>query len=144
MARRADPSAVYICGENGETVSCPDVDFGFFDLILEKGSTDAVFVGHDHYNNLAVNYKGVDLVYSRSIDYIAYPGIAGRTAQRGGTLITLTPDGGYTLASVPYVPAEWRGRVGSGKGSSRRRTGAAPQTIQVPDAIFQALFSPSG
>ena len=101
-----DPSAVYICGENGETVSCPDVDFGFFDLILEKGSTDAVFVGHDHYNNLAVHYKGVDLVYSRSIDYIAYPGIAGQNAQRGGTLITLTPDGGYTLASVPYVPAE--------------------------------------
>ena len=58
-----------------------------------------MFVGHDHLNNLAVRYKGVDLVYSKSIDYIAYPGIANRTAQRGATLITLKGDQ-YTLQSL--------------------------------------------
>ena len=84
-------------------MSHPDRDSGFFDLILEKGSTEAVFVGHDHLNQLAVNYKGVDLVYSRSIDYIAYPGIAKETDQRGGTLIVLSQDGGYTIESVAYT-----------------------------------------
>lgn len=96
------PDARYLFGENGEGVSCPDEDSGFFDLILEKGSTDAVFVGHDHLNCLAVNYQGVDLVYSRSIDYIAYPGIAKTTGHRGGTLIVLSPDRSYTLESVAY------------------------------------------
>lgn len=96
------PDARYLFGKNGESVSHPDKDSGFFDLILEKGSTEAVFVGHDHLNNLAVNYKGVDLVYSRSIDYIAYPGIASMTDQRGGTLIVLSRDGGYTIESVAY------------------------------------------
>lgn len=97
-----NPDARYLFGENGEGVSCSDADSGFFDLILEKGSTDAVFVGHDHLNHLAVNYKGVDLVYSRSIDYIAYPGIAKETGHRGGTLIVLSPDGSYTVESVVY------------------------------------------
>lgn len=96
------PDARYLFGENGEGVSHPDRDSGFFDRILEKGSTEAVFVGHDHLNHLAVNYKGVDLVYSRSIDYIAYPGIAKQTDQRGGTLIVLSRDGSYTIESVAY------------------------------------------
>lgn len=94
-----DPAAEYLFGQNGEGVSCPAKESGFFDAILKKGSTRAVFVGHDHLNNLAVRYKGVDLVYSKSIDYIAYPGIANRTAQRGATLITLKGDQ-YTLQSL--------------------------------------------
>lgn len=94
-----DPSAEYLFGQNGEGVSCPAKESGFFGAILKKGSTRAVFVGHDHLNNLAVRYKGVDLVYSKSIDYIAYPGIATRTDQRGATLITLQGDQ-YTLQSL--------------------------------------------
>lgn len=98
---RAD--AVYLFGENGEGVSCPKEDSGFFDLILEKGSTEAVFVGHDHLNNMGIRYKGVDLVYSKSIDYFAYPGIAKKTDQRGGTLIVLSPDGSYRIEQVSYT-----------------------------------------
>ena len=94
-----DPAAEYLFGQNGEGVSCPAKESGFFDAILKKGSTRAVFVGHDHLNNLAVRYKGVDLVYYKYIDYIAYPGIANRTAQRGATLITLKGDQ-YTLQSL--------------------------------------------
>lgn len=95
--------AVYLFGENGETVSHPERDSGFFDVILEKGSTQAVFVGHDHLNNMGIRYKGVDLVYSKSIDYISYPGIAKKTAQRGGTLITLAKDGSYTIEQIDYA-----------------------------------------
>ena len=98
--KRGDPEARYLFGENGEEVSCPDNDSGFFEAILEKGSTQAVFVGHDHLNNMAVNYKGVDLVYSKSIDFLAYPGIAHEDSQRGGTLITLDGRGGYEIGQV--------------------------------------------
>lgn len=90
-------------GTNGESVCCPDVDTGFFDKILEKKSTDAVFVGHDHLNNMGVKYKGVDLVYSKSIDYIAYPRIAKQTEQRGATLVTLSKSGEYKIEQIDYV-----------------------------------------
>lgn len=86
--RNGSADAVYLFGENGEGVSCPDRESGFFETIVQKQSTRAVFVGHDHLNNMAVKYKGVDLVYSKSIDYYAYPGIADKTEQRGATLIT--------------------------------------------------------
>lgn len=94
--------AEYLFGKNEEGVSCPDHDTGFFDRIVEKGSTDAVFVGHDHLNNLGVKYRGVDLVYSKSIDYIAYPKISKLTDQRGGTLITLSPEGDYAITQISY------------------------------------------
>ncbi len=97
---RGDPEARYLFGENGEGVSYPDHDNGFFQAILEEQSTQAVFVGHDHLNNMGVNYRGVDLVYSKSIDFLAYPGIAHETAQRGGTLITLDGQGGYAIEQV--------------------------------------------
>lgn len=94
------PEAVYLFGSNGEGVSCSERDTGFFERILEKGSTDAVFVGHDHLNNMGIKYRGVDLICSKSIDYIAYPGISKMAGQRGGTLITLTPDGGYSVTQL--------------------------------------------
>lgn len=99
---RGDPEARYLFGENGEDVSCPDHDSSFFEAILEKKCTQAVFVGHDHLNHLGVNYKGVDLVYSKSIDFLAYPAIAHENTQRGGTLITLDGQGGYVIEQAEY------------------------------------------
>ena len=90
-------------GENEESVSCPDQDSGFFEAIVKKQSTQAVFVGHDHLNNMAVKYRGVDLVYSKSIDYYAYPGISDRMKQRGATLITSFSDGSYQIEQVDYL-----------------------------------------
>ncbi len=96
------PEAVHLFGENNEDVNCPDYNSGFFDAILSKKSTEAVFVGHDHVNNMGVKYKGVDLVYSKSIDYLAYPRIAQMTRQRGATLITVMQDGRYTIRQIDY------------------------------------------
>lgn len=100
--KSGSPDAVFLFGVNGEGVSHPDRDSGFFDRILQMGSTQAVFVGHDHLNNMGIRYKGVDLVYSKSIDYMAYPGISQMTAQRGGTLITVTKDG-YEITQIDYA-----------------------------------------
>ncbi len=100
--KAGSPDAVYLFGENKEGVSCPDYNSGFFDVILNKKSTEAVFVGHDHVNNMGIQYKGVDLVYSKSIDYLAYPQIAQMTKQRGATLITIMQDGRYTIRQIDY------------------------------------------
>ncbi len=100
--KNGDADAAYLFGENGENVSYPAKESGFFEAILQKRSTQAVFVGHDHLNNLGVTYRGVDLVYGKSIDFIAYPGIAKQTSQRGGTLITVRPDG-YTIRQLSLV-----------------------------------------
>lgn len=91
----------YLFGLNRELVSCPDRDSGFFELIVDKKSTEAVFVGHDHLNNAGFTYRGVDLVYSKSIDYIAYPRIAETNEQRGATLVTLK-NGAYTIEQISY------------------------------------------
>lgn len=93
--------ASYLFGTNNEKISCPDADNGFFDTILRLGSTEAVFAGHDHLNNMAVKYKNIDLVYGRSIDYIAYPKISQKRGHRGGVLIIIENEG-YSYETIIY------------------------------------------
>lgn len=52
-----------ISGENKEKCCVPEENTGMFDAILEKGSTKAIFCGHDHANNSESLYKGVKFVY---------------------------------------------------------------------------------
>ena len=61
--------------------------------MLETKSGDSVFCGHDHLNNLSVNYKGIDLTYGMSIDYLAYSGIYKLGTQRGCGVLKISPDG---------------------------------------------------
>ena len=86
-----------IVGETGKAIYCGIGEDDLFETITELGSTKAVFCGHDHFNNFSVNYKGIDLVYGNSIDYLAYIGINKKGSQRGSTCITLAPDGTYTV-----------------------------------------------
>ena len=65
----------------------------FFETMLELGSTKATFCGHDHVNNVILEYKGINLVYGNSIDYLAYPDLNDKGAQRGCTVISLGTDG---------------------------------------------------
>ncbi len=94
------PDAELLFGKNGESVGYSLHENGIFDAILAEKSTDAVFAGHDHINNSGIRYKGVALIYGMSIDYLAYPGIASKTAQRGGTLVTLSGDA-FTIRQIP-------------------------------------------
>lgn len=82
-------------GEKGDIIYTSNYNFGFFDKILELGSTQGTFCGHDHLNNFSVNYKGVKLSYGNSIDYLAYMGIKDFGAQRGCTIINIKPDGTF-------------------------------------------------
>lgn len=92
--------AEYLFGEKRESVACSDYDSGLFDAVLELGSTKAIFVGHDHLNDMGIKYKGVDLIYGKSIDYLAYPGIDKLTDQRGGTLIKIHSDSDYEIFPI--------------------------------------------
>ena len=96
----------YFFGVNGEKmidkVCCSDYPSSLFDTARELGAV-TMFCGHDHYNNLSVEYEGVRLTYGMSIDYLAMPGIEKDTEQRGGELITIRPDGSWDLEQIPLT-----------------------------------------
>ena len=95
----------YYFGSNDEEmmdkVCCSEYPSKLFDTAKELGSTTGFFCGHDHYNNMSLEYKGMRLTYGMSIDYLAMPGIARDTKQRGATLITVHDDGSEDIEQVP-------------------------------------------
>lgn len=74
-------------GESDPYVFSSEDHSEMFNAILELGSTKAIFFGHDHLNNMMMDYKGVALCYGYSIDYFAYAGIDKIGSQRGCTVI---------------------------------------------------------
>ena len=110
--RKDTENVKYVRGFDGETdevVYCSRTDVDLFETVLEKGSTKALFYGHDHLNNFVLEYKGIRLSYGYSIDYLAYSGIDEQGYQRGCTIITCAPDGtaNYTHENYyqdKYVP----------------------------------------
>ena len=89
-------------GEQYESVGCSSFNSGMFDAILETGSTQAVFAGHDHVNDWAAIYKGVHLVYSLPGGYAVY-NMGDKTGKpesewvEGVTITTLRNDGTIEL-----------------------------------------------
>ncbi|MCM1529831.1 MAG: hypothetical protein NC093_07530 [Alistipes sp.] len=100
----------YFFGANNEKmidkVCCSDYPSKLFDTAVSLGSTKAMFCGHDHYNNLSVEYQGIRLTYGMSIDYLAMPGIDKDTAQRGGELITIGKNGEFDITQIPLADIE--------------------------------------
>ena len=86
-----------------DKVCCSEYPSRLFDVAKELGSTTGFFCGHDHYNNMSLEYEGIRLTYGMSIDYLAMPGIARDTKQRGGTLITVHEDGTTDIVQVPLT-----------------------------------------
>lgn len=68
----ADGNTKYISGYKYEDVCCAKYNNGFFDVIKEKGSTKAIFCGHDHINNFDIQYFGIHLVYNQKTGYSSY------------------------------------------------------------------------
>lgn len=94
-------------GESGKVVYPGLYDDNFFETMLELGSTDTVFCGHDHLNNFSVNYKGIDLTYSYSVDYLAYVGISKLGSQRGCTMLTVAKNGEITYSAENYYQEKY-------------------------------------
>ena len=96
-----------VAGESGRVVYSGMGEDGLFEAMLELGSTKAVFCGHDHYNSFSVDYKGIRLTYSLSIDYLAYSGISNEGTQRGCTVVTLSPDGSFSCEAENYYQEKY-------------------------------------
>lgn len=101
---------IYHFGVVGETmidkICCSDHPSKLFDTALELGSTKAMFCGHDHYNNISLEYKGIRLTYGMSIDYLAMPGIDRSTEQRGAELITVHGDSSFDIGQIRLMDIE--------------------------------------
>lgn len=89
-------------GEGGKYVYCGIHEDDLFETMLDEGSTKGIFVGHDHKNNFAMDYKGIKLIYGLSVDYLAYPGINKLGSQRGCTVITVMPNGSFSSKAENY------------------------------------------
>ncbi len=104
LYEKGSGEVTYFYGTIGEKmidkICCSKYQSKLFDTAVELGSTQAIFCGHDHYNNQSLEYKGIRLTYGYSIDYLAMPGIADDTEQRGATLVTVGKNGDYEI--VPY------------------------------------------
>lgn len=94
-------------GESGKVIYHGLYEDDFFETMLELGSTDSVFCGHDHLNNFSINYKGIDLTYSFSIDYLAYSGIYKLGSQRGCTLINIAENGDISYSAENYYQEKY-------------------------------------
>jgi len=55
-----------------EGPSAPPVKNGFFETLVELGSTKALFCGHDHYNDYQFKKDGILLAYGRVSGYYEY------------------------------------------------------------------------
>ena len=86
---------------------------------------EAMFCGHDHVNNAQIEYKGVLLSYSYSVDYLAYTHIDEVGSQRGNTIITIKPDKTYTEVHNNYY--------NSGYTSEKGIDNADPNGIYYPE-----------
>ncbi len=90
-------------GETGKMVFCGVGEDAMFETMLKLDSTKYVFCGHDHLNNFVLNYKGINLSYGMSIDYLAYFGIDKKTEQRGCSILTLSKNGNLDIAHNKLV-----------------------------------------
>ncbi len=95
-------------GEKNDVVYSSEKNHGLFDAFLEEGSTKNVFFGHDHLNNFALMYKGIQFTYGYSIDYLAYSGISKFGAQRGCNVIMIKPDGSYECTLENYYQDKYK------------------------------------
>lgn len=101
-SQSGDPDAVWEYGEKREKTCPPDYNSGFFDIIKDKGSTTAMFFGHDHINDFRVRYKGVTFCYGiKSTNTVYYD-----NDMMGGQVIILHDDHSLTYEHIFHTYEE--------------------------------------
>lgn len=91
-----------VIGEKDNAICTSIHEDKFVEAMQEHDGKTAIFCGHDHLNTMSLTYKGVQLTYGYSIDYLAYSGIDEQYSQRGCTVITLKPDGSFENIGENY------------------------------------------
>ncbi len=82
-----DPSTV------GESVSHGPINSGLFDRLVEEGSTQVVFAGHDHKNWFSLIEQGIRLQYIGSLASFTYS----YRSEKYYQVLTLYADGHYEI-----------------------------------------------
>ena len=85
-------------GELNEGICSPDGNNGFFATAKELGSTTMMVVGHDHTNNLCVQYEGIWLNYAQKSGHGSY----WDDSIMGGSVIEIDSDGHSNMYHVDY------------------------------------------
>ncbi len=68
-----------------ESPAAPDLNFGEFEAMKEKGDVLGIFFGHDHINSFVKNVDGIDLGYTQGAGFNVY----GPGKNRGVRVFTL-------------------------------------------------------
>ena len=105
----------YIFGDVGESdpyVYPSEIEEEMFETMLELGSTKAMFFGHDHLNNIVLEYKGFTFCYGYSVDYFAYIDIDKVGSQRGCTIINCSPDTSFEIIHENYYQDKYQPLLG--------------------------------
>jgi len=105
QAEREYSEGDFLYGEKREGVCESGFDAGFFDAMKEKGSTQAVYFGHDHVNDFGVMCDGILLSYIQPSGYSAYNMQSKFDAPetewiQGATLLNIKADGIYTAERI--------------------------------------------
>jgi len=95
----------FLYGEKRESICESGFDAGLWGAIKEKGSTQAVFFGHDHVNDFGVMCDGVLLSYIQTSGYGVYNMETKFEAPenewiQGCTLLNIKGDGTYTAERI--------------------------------------------
>ncbi len=85
--RELNVDSKYYYGNTYEDINCSDKPDEMFETMLELGSTQGVFCGHDHMNTFSIAYKGIRLSYTGALDYLDYKDIDTLGKQRNCTVI---------------------------------------------------------
>ena len=89
-------------GVKNEATCPPDYNTGFFKTIKEKGSTHAMFFGHDHINDFRAEYEGVLFAYGVK----ATSSIYSNDDLLGGQTIKLKADHSLQIDRIFHTYAE--------------------------------------
>ena len=95
----------FLYGEKREGVCESGFDSGLIDAMIEKGSGQAVYFGHDHVNNFGVMYENILLSYIQPSGYAAYNMSSKFDSPesewiQGCTLLNIKEDGTYTAERI--------------------------------------------
>ena len=95
----------FLYGDKYEGVCQSGFNSGLVDAFIEKGSTKAVYFGHDHINDFGYMYKDILFSYIQSSGYGSYNMKSSKKAPenewlQGCTLLTLNYDGTFEAERI--------------------------------------------
>lgn len=105
QAEREYSESDFLYGEKREGVCESGFDSGLVGAMIEKGSAQAVYFGHDHVNNFGVMYEDILLSYIQPSGYSVY-NMETKFASpenewiQGCTILNIKADGTYTAERI--------------------------------------------